>query len=156
MHNFSHKTSITKFQSQILATKIQSQNFSPKISVEKFQSQNFSHRISGKKFSHQISVTKFQSPNFSHQSSVTKFQSQNFSHKISVTKCQSQNFSHKISGQFTTWRKLVQILHKIRGEGPPQICAKKNSLRGDPYYSLHISEEGGRAPLKNLQNLPAL
>ena len=41
----------------------------------------------------------------------------------------------------------VQILQKIWGGGPSSdLC--KNFLRGDPYYSLHISEEGGPSPSK--------
>ena len=42
------------------------------------------------------------------------------------------------------------------GEGAPPPSAKmcKTFIRRDPYYSLHISEEGGGPPSENVQNLP--
>ena len=46
----------------------------------------------------------------------------------------------------------VQILHKIEGGGALRNVQK--ILKGYPYYSLHISKEGGG--LKNVQNYPAL
>ena len=62
----SHKSSVTKFQSQ---------NFSHKISVIKFKSQNLSHTIPVTKFQSQSAVKKI-----SLKISVT-----NFIHKISLT-----------------------------------------------------------------------
>ena len=50
--------------------------------------------------------------------------------------------------------RFVQILHKIRP--PPRLKNVKQYLKGDPYYSLHISEVRGRTPPRECTKLAFL